>query len=50
MSGNLDIKENEIVRYDEELMPVLLMVRTRSNKDKGVIFGEEGKVITWIVK
>ncbi len=33
MSGNPDIKENEIVRYDEELMPVLLMNRTRSNED-----------------
>lgn len=50
MTINLRSDENEIVRYDEELMPVLLMVRTRSNKDEGVIFREEGKVITWIVK
>ena len=33
MSNNSDIKENDIVRFDEELMPLLLMDRTRSNKD-----------------
>ena len=32
MSNNSDIKENEIVRYDEGLMPVLLMDRTRSDE------------------
>ena len=30
MSNNSDIKENEIVRFDEGLMPLLLMDRTRS--------------------
>lgn len=35
MSNNSDIKENDIVRFDEELMPLLLMDRTRSN-EKGV--------------
>ena len=33
MSNNSDIRENEIVRFDEELMPILLMDRTRSNED-----------------
>lgn len=33
MSSNSDIKENDIVRFDEELMPLLLMDRTRSNED-----------------
>ena len=32
MSNNSDIKENEIIRYDEGLMPLLLMDRTRSNE------------------
>lgn len=33
MSSNSDIKENDIVRFDEELMPLLLMDRTRSNEN-----------------
>lgn len=34
MSGNSDIKENDIVRYDEGLMPLLLIDRTRSNDEE----------------
>lgn len=34
MSNNSDIKENEIVRFDEGLMQLLLMDRTRTNEDE----------------
>ena len=33
MSENSDIRENVIVRFDEELMPIVLMDRIRSNED-----------------
>lgn len=43
-NSKVDIKENEIVRYDEQLLPILLVDRSKTSKDgpfKNIIWGTD---------